>query len=223
MNKLVLTGQTQDHLKLVQKGLWLMPEVAEAYLDMCSAALKDGLEIFVISAYRSFNDQLSIWNRKFNGILDILDLSEVKVDIKDLNATKKIEKILYWSALPGGSRHHWGTDIDVIDGSAVRQNISYQLVPSESNPDGIFHQLYTWLKKESSRFGFYFPYQGLNANMYLEPWHISYASISKQFLTEIKPEIIREAILNAEISGKTQVLKSLVEIFNNKILNVCSN
>jgi LAS superfamily LD-carboxypeptidase LdcB len=223
MNKHVLTGQTKNHLKMVQEGLWFIPEVAEAYLDMCSAALKDGLEILVVSSYRSFNDQLSIWNRKFNGLLDILDLNEAKVDIKNLKALEKIEKILYWSALPGGSRHHWGTDMDVIDGAVVRQNINYQLVPSESSPDGIFHQLYTWLKKESARFGFYFPYQGLNANMYLEPWHISYASISKQFLTEIKPEIIREAILNAEISGKAQVLKSLVEIFNNKILNVCSN
>ena len=30
-----------------------------------------------------------------------------------------IETILLWSALPGGSRHHWGTDVDVFDAAAV--------------------------------------------------------------------------------------------------------
>lgn len=223
MDNHVLTGQTKNHLKRVREGLWLMPEVAEAYLDMESAALKDGLEICVVSAYRSFGDQLSIWNRKFNGVLDILDLYEKKIDIKALGAEEIIEKILYWSALPGGSRHHWGTDIDVIDHKALQQNINYQLVPSESKPEGIFHQLNLWLKKESAQYGFYFPYQGLNSNMYLEPWHISYAPISTQMLGEIRPEMIREAILKAEISGKKQILAELNQIFNNKILNVCLN
>ena len=31
----------------------------------------------------------------------------------------RIDAILCWSALPGGSRHHWGTDCDVIDAAAL--------------------------------------------------------------------------------------------------------
>ncbi|MBT4287385.1 MAG: M15 family metallopeptidase [Deltaproteobacteria bacterium] len=224
MNKKILTGQTNEHVKIFWEGqLNLIPEVAEAFLDMSSAAKKDGLVLSVVSTFRSFDDQLRIWNQKFKGTMDVLDLNEEKITIGNLNEFEKIEKILYWSALPGGSRHHWGTDIDVVERNAISKNIEYRLVPSESKPNGIFYQLYLWLKKESRRFGFYFPYQGINANMYHEPWHISYASIANQNLSAMKPEMIREAVISAEISGKTQIIKNLLSIYQNKILNVCSN
>jgi len=224
MNKHILTGRSDDHVKIFREGqLNLIPEVAEAFLDMCSAAKKDGLALSAVSTFRSFDDQLRIWNRKFNGTLDVLDLNEEKIEIENLTEFEKIKKILYWSALPGGSRHHWGTDIDVIDLNAISGNIKYQLVPSESKPEGIFYQLHLWLKKESHRFGFYFPYLGINTNMYFEPWHISYFSIANQNLSVMECDMICEAVISVEISGKTQIIKNLDNIYQNKILNVCSN
>ncbi len=50
MNKHILTGQTNDHVKFTHEGqLNLVPEVAEAFLSMCSAAKKDGLAISAVS------------------------------------------------------------------------------------------------------------------------------------------------------------------------------
>ena len=34
-------------------------------------------------------------------------------------SASECDAILLWSALPGASRHHWGTDFDVFDRAAV--------------------------------------------------------------------------------------------------------
>ena len=93
MNKKILTGQTNEHVKIFWEGqLNLIPEVAEAFLDMSSAAKKDGLVLSVVSTFRSFDDQLRIWNQKFKGTMDVLDLNEEKITIGNLNEFEKIEK-----------------------------------------------------------------------------------------------------------------------------------
>ena len=79
----------------------------EAYLkfkQMQNDAKKESIEIEIVSGYRSYEKQKDIWNNKYNknfenGILGI----------------KNINRIIQYSTLPGTSRHHWGTDIDIID------------------------------------------------------------------------------------------------------------
>ena len=60
--------------------------------------------------------------------------------------------------LPGGSRHHWGTDVDVIDAAALPPDYRVQLVPEEYAPGGVFERLTPWLDANMARFGFYRPY-----------------------------------------------------------------
>ena len=43
----------------------------------------------------------------------------------------RVETILLWSALPGASRHHWGSDIDVADGHVMARGYQPQLVVGE--------------------------------------------------------------------------------------------
>jgi len=43
-----------------------------------------------------------------------------------LRASEKIASILRWSALPGTSRHHWGTDLDIIDAKALTAEMKVQ-------------------------------------------------------------------------------------------------
>ena len=45
-------------------------------------------------------------------------------------------QILRWSALPGGSRHHWGTEIDIFDPDLLPQGQSLQLEPWEYESGG---------------------------------------------------------------------------------------
>jgi len=47
-----------------------------------------------------------------------------------------VRAILHWSALPGASRHHWGTEIDVIDRAALADGRKAQLIPAEYGADG---------------------------------------------------------------------------------------
>ena len=69
-----------------------------------------------------------------------------------------IDAILTWSALPGASRHHWGSDIDVIDAAALGPGARAQLVAEEFAPGGRFERLNGWLDSNMGRFGFFRPY-----------------------------------------------------------------
>ncbi|MEY3197746.1 MAG: hypothetical protein RL023_399 [Candidatus Parcubacteria bacterium] len=61
-------------------------------------------DIRITSPYRSFKNQQELWNRKWN----------TDPRCKDINdPTTKARKILEFSQIPGLSRHHWGTEIDI--------------------------------------------------------------------------------------------------------------
>ena len=85
---------------------------------MRQAAQKEGFDLAVASGYRSFDRQRAIWNAKANGGRPVLDKNENPLDIDALDAVDLLKAILHWSALPGGSRHHWGSDFDIYDAGA---------------------------------------------------------------------------------------------------------
>lgn len=58
--------------------------------------------------------------------------------------------------------------------------------------------------------------------MYPEPWHLSYAPLSTKALKQVSPELLRDAVIDAEILGKTLVLKRISEIYEQHILNIVS-
>ncbi|HMR43740.1 MAG TPA: M15 family metallopeptidase, partial [Saprospiraceae bacterium] len=93
-----------DDQKLLRKDAY------EAFLKMREAALKDGIELKILSATRNFNRQKTIWEAKWNGsrLVENQDLSKTIP-----NPEKRALKILEYSSMPGTSRHHWGTDIDL--------------------------------------------------------------------------------------------------------------
>ncbi|MCB9651596.1 MAG: M15 family metallopeptidase [Deltaproteobacteria bacterium] len=78
-----------------------------------------------------------------------------------------LRAILNWSALPGGSRHHWGTEMDVVDLAAVPPDYRVRLLPDEVAPGGPFHPLHQWLDENLERFGFFRPYARLQGGMYI--------------------------------------------------------
>ena len=94
----------QDKLNFYDESIRLLPEAGKAFVAMREAALEEGIEIEIVSAYRSYERQKFIWNRKF--------YSNAK---KGISPMENINKIIEYSTLPGTSRHHWGTDIDIID------------------------------------------------------------------------------------------------------------
>src|SRR5471032_1687382 len=158
-NELELTGRAATHV--VQRddiGAAIHSRVWEPFLALKAAAAGDGIDMQIASGFRDFAAQLRIWNMKYRGERPLYDEAGNVRDHASLNASELIEGILCWSALPGASRHHWGTDIDVIDRAAMPENYRYRLVPEEYAAGGVFHRLRVWLDENMARFDFFRPY-----------------------------------------------------------------
>ena len=110
-----ILGKDESLLVECQNGFRLLPEVCDAFKRMQSAAAQDNVDMQIVSSYRSFDRQLQIWQNKWMGKTNLLDADENILDATKLSDQQKILAILTWSALPGASRHHWGTDLDVYD------------------------------------------------------------------------------------------------------------
>ena len=52
-------------IPLYGEGINLRKEAYEAFIEMRNAALKDGIDIKIVSSFRSFDRQVSIFERKF--------------------------------------------------------------------------------------------------------------------------------------------------------------
>ena len=136
-------GRDPSHLIEVAefKNCRLTAPTAEAFLAMCKAAQQDGIDLAPASSFRDFDRQLTIWNEKYMGDRTVLDNHGQPVNIGQLTGIEAAYAILYWSALPGFSRHHWGTDLDVYSPALMPENYELQLVAAEYDKDGIFHPL----------------------------------------------------------------------------------
>ncbi len=217
-----LTGQTESHLVDVlvgQKIFLVHPEVKDDLLALKQAADAEGFNFNIASGFRSFERQLSIWNRKMSGESPLLDENSQLLDSRLLSDQQKISSILRWSALPGASRHHWGTDFDIFDRAALPPDTVLKLEPWEYL-QGHQRPFYLWLKDNLTRFGFFFPYQENGSGVAFEPWHISHKSSAQHCLTALTSEVLAEQLKAAPILGKECVQQSLIRIYNQYIINV---
>ncbi len=209
-----LTGRTREHVvELPEFGCSLHPLAAEAFLSMRRAAAAAGYDLAPVSAFRDFNRQLVIWNAKFRGERALLDRDgSSRLDVRMLSAEQTVRAILHWSALPGASRHHWGTEVDVFDRAAVAGSTRPQLLPSEYARGGVFAALSDWLSTHAAHYGFYLPYDSDRGGVQVEPWHLSFAPLANALLPQLTPEVIAQALATAPLQGQETVLRLLPEI-----------
>jgi D-alanyl-D-alanine carboxypeptidase len=120
----------------------LRKEVAECFVEMRSAAELEGIKLFSASSYRNYDHQKRIWDQKHKKFTKE-GLSEIDV----------LHKLIEYSTLPGTSRHHWGTDLDIID-LAVKPPVD-ALNEIHFNENGVYSKLYEWLQKNANNYGFY--------------------------------------------------------------------
>ena len=223
MNELELTGRARTHIvELEHPRCALHFEAVTSFLAMRDAAAAAGIDLVATSSFRDFDRQLLLWNRKWRGERALLDRAGRPIDPASLDDAARIDAILCWSAIPGGSRHHWGTDIDVIDAAAMTPGYQVQLVPAEYAAGGVFGKLTPWLDGNMGRFGFHRPYESDGCGAGIEPWHLSYAPVSTGALEELALPLLRQAIAGSEMLGKAQVLERLPEIYTRFILAVDS-
>ena len=161
-----------------KSNIYVRTEVYEAFIAMRDSALKDGITLRIISATRTFYSQKAIWEGKWNG--------KRRVEGKYLNTaypdhTERALAILRYSSMPGTSRHHWGTDIDINS-----------VVPSYFQTTQGKKDL-AWLESNAAYFGFYRPYTEYGENRKTgyqpEEWHWSYLPTAVSLLYAYKKQV----------------------------------
>jgi len=121
---------------------WLAPRAAQAWQRMQAVALNVGVELQIVSAFRSVAYQLGILRRK-------------------LDAGQTIEQILRVSAAPGYSEHHGGRALDLTTPGFTALDEEFEHSPA-----------YGWLSANAGAFGFHQSYPRDNAHgISYEPWH----------------------------------------------------
>ena len=192
----------------------LQADVLTALHDLRARAAAAGFDLRVASGYRSFERQLLIWNNKALGLRPVLDDRGLPLDIKRLGERDLVLAILRWSALPGASRHHWGTDLDVYDAAAMPAGYQLQLTQAETEGDGVFAPFHRWLDDELQRPGavFYRPYAQDTGGIAPEPWHLSYAPLAKAYAQQLSEALLRDKLAQTDIQLKSTLLAHLGEI-----------
>jgi zinc D-Ala-D-Ala carboxypeptidase len=183
-------------------GMYLRRETAEAFQKMYDAAKKEGVVLNIISSTRTFEQQKGIWERKWQRYATEIPEAEARA-----------RKIMEYSAMPGASRHHWGTDIDLND----LNNPTFE-------GKGKYRKVYDWLSAHAAEYGFGQPYtpkgterpHGYNE----EKWHWSYLPLSKPLLAEYN-RTLTDAAIEGFIGSESAKSIGIVQHYVNGINPTC--
>jgi len=187
-----------------------------AYLKQCAA--QQGFCLEIASGFRSFDRQLAIWNEKALAQRPVLDADSRPVTLSDLTERDRVFAILQWSALPGASRHHWGSEIDVFDQSAVDSNYRLTLTVDETRGSGPFAAFHHWLNNWlSEQHDFYCPYVAGRGWVSPEPWHLSYKPTADVYAQVLDSSTLRRFIAQSEIVLKDAILENWETIYKNYV------
>lgn len=221
-----LTGQSPSHLcgaaEAERLTVSVHRDVVAPFDQLKNAAASEGFDVAILSGFRSFEKQLSIWNRKASGELPVLDSNAKPIDITTLTEPQLVFGILRWSALPGASRHHWGTDLDVFDAAARPAGYVVELIPNEYDGEGMFSPFSRWLDQRiasGTSFGFFRPYDRDRNGVAPERWHLSYGPLANDFAGELTVDVLRSTIVQADLKLKDVVLSHLDEIMDRFVKN----
>jgi len=218
-----LTGQVETHLASLNEKHKAHKAVITPFLSLQEAANKAGFNLQIASGFRSFERQRMIWNNKYSGSTPLLDKDESIITNESMTDEQKLFTILHWSALPGASRHHWGTDFDIYDPDLLPKDTKLQLVNNEYQVGGCFFELSQWLSQNMKKFGFYRPYHHYQGGVAAEPWHISYQPVADECLQQLTLTCIHDLIIENNILGKSLICKHLPMIYKQYICNINCN
>lgn len=192
-------------------GIYVRNETLVAFKKMHDAAKKDGITLVIVSGTRNFYDQKKIWEDKWNGWRLV---SGKFLSPEPEHETEQAKLILHYSSMPGTSRHHWGTDIDINSVSP------YYFTTKQGQ------RVYNWLSQNAAGYGFCQTYnekgEERDSGYEEEKWHWSYMPLSGNFLNQYKKEITVEDIDGFKGSNTAEELDVLAHYIDS-INPECSN
>lgn len=185
-------------------NMYARKEVFEAFKQMQAHAKKDGISLTVVSCVRTFNTQKTIWESKWKGERPVNNV----ILGKDLKDKERALRILEWNAMPGTSRHHWGTDIDI-------NSVDPAYFAKEKGK-----KEYAWLVENAPKYGFCQTYSEVGPNRPTgykeEKWHWSYMPIAQHY-TEQYPLIIKDSDIKGFLGAATAIE---IEVVKNYVLGI---
>jgi len=207
----ILELMGKEDIKVYGKGINLRKEAHDAFLEMKKAAYSAGIDLKVISGYRNFERQVQIWERKYDNYTEEDGMAPIDA----------IDKIIKYSTIPGTSRHHWGTDVDIVDGyRKVEGNV---LDPNKFGEGGPYEDFKNWMDANSEKYGFYLVYTDhpKRKGFKYEPWHYSYAPISKPMLTAFRRKNILLLLQQEDFYGSEHFTNGFIKNYvRNNILDI---
>lgn len=214
VSSLQIYGLSDEHIDYASLEAPVHRELVEPLRQLRQRARENGFELQIASGFRDFERQLLIWNQKAEGKRPVFDNSGNPIDLSSLNEWQQVQAILRWSALPGTSRHHWGSDIDIFDRAAVSADYQVQLSPQEVADDGPFGALHGWLDGLLSEAGSaYFRPYAVDANgVAPERWHLSFSPLAIQFESQFSAPDLIDVLGSRPLALKDAVLANLDEI-----------
>ena len=201
----------KESIELFGEGINLRKEAHDAFVAMKDAAYQDGFDIKMVSSHRDFYRQQSIWERKYIQYTEVDGMAPIPA----------MEKIIEYSTIPGTSRHHWGTDIDIIDGNA--KATGDVLVPEKFEGEGPFAPFKKWLDANSEKFNFYLVYTDsyFRKGFKYEPWHYSYAPLSIPMLQQFRKSNILRNLSEETFEGAEYFTRTFLKNYiHNNILDI---
>lgn len=161
-NNVKLPDGWEENLEMktadVQTGKELVSAAADAYINMKSAAAKEGVELMLCSGYRSVEYQTNLFEEQKKRWLD-----------KGLSEQEAYDKAKTAVAVPGYSEHNSGLAADIV-------------TPEHQNLDDAFGKTEAakWLAQHAPEYGFILRYpenkQAITGIIY-EPWHFRYVGV----------------------------------------------
>lgn len=200
-----LTGKTDGHVLQVAFRVFVHCLTKEPLQALKKDAAEAGFDLAIASGFRSYERQKDIWEAKARGERPLFDEEgrPFPQNGKLLTPQEKVYAICRWSALPGASRHHWGTDLDVYDKNALPSpDYRVQLSLEEVAPGGIFAPFHQWLDQKirtDSAHGFFRPYAQDRGGVGPERWHISFAPLAQDYERDFTFEFFRNTMEEAAL------------------------
>ncbi len=177
----------------------------EAYWKLRAYAKEQGWRLILVSGYRSFYAQRQVWNR-----FDKLYEKEGTLTDK-----KRVRAVMSQVSVPGLSRHHWGTDLDISEVS-LRGRLA---TVDEKTPKKVV-EFYSWMEENAPRFGFCKVYEGNRGAVMNEPWHWSYTPFSSVYEKQLLTIQDFHRILNDRVNDVDYLMKNLPNLIKKEIGSV---
>lgn len=231
-------GLTTRHVISYQDNPNIMAQASalQAFKSLQQDAKKHGFDMQICSGFRSFDRQAQIVEAKFTGKRQILDLFEKVLDPVPEDPVARLQAILVFSALPGFSRHHFGSDFDIYAYNLLPKGQNLQLTYHEYLPGAYFYEFGEYLKESLCKFDFINPYNnsdsifkllGLSnqeninpSSMGYEPWHISYVPAAEPFLKAFDYQKTLDYVTKTDFLFAPYVAKVMTEYKSRQVLGL---